>query len=315
MGVPLLSASPFATHLTLDEVVRDLEHLPSAPRVLPRLKQLLCDGNTAMTEVVEMVRLDPGIAARVLQFGNSAYFSHGLRCYTVEEAVGRVGYEQIYELVATAVASQVLVRPLCTYGMEADDLWQNSVACALAAEALADRLRADRNVAYTIGLLHSLGMVAIDDWASRRQPSLRLLSKGLPLEACEEERATLGFHQGEAGAALLRLWAFPPVMAEPVRWQYLPGGTSAHFQLAALLHAAKWIRTVVLHPADQPPAPPPALLGKLGLTLPQLEKLCDEVSVRLRLINRQLDVEVRSISLNFPGGERTIRQSGFRQAG
>src|SRR4051812_48726749 len=54
----------------LDEVVRGLEHLPSAPRVLPRLKQLLCDGNTAMDEVVSMVRLDPGIAARVLQFGN-----------------------------------------------------------------------------------------------------------------------------------------------------------------------------------------------------------------------------------------------------
>src|SRR6478736_6479688 len=75
---------------TLEEVVRDLEHLPSAPRVLPRLKQLLCDGNTATDEVVGMIRLDPGIAARVLQFGNSAYFSHGLRCYTVDEAVQRV---------------------------------------------------------------------------------------------------------------------------------------------------------------------------------------------------------------------------------
>jgi HD-like signal output (HDOD) protein len=313
--VPQLSASPFATHLTLDEIVRDLEHLPSAPRVLPRLKQLLCDGNTATSEVVEMVRLDPGIAARVLQFGNSAYFNHGLRCYTVEEAVGRVGYEQIYELVATAVASQVLVRPLCTYGVEADDLWQNSIACALAAEALADQLHADRNVAYTIGLLHSLGMVAIDDWASRRQPSLRLLSKGLPLEACEEERAILGFHQAEAGAALLRLWAFPQVMSEPVRWQYLPGGTAAHFQLAALLHMAKWIRTAVLHPAEPTPPPTPNLLARLGLTLPRLEKLAEEVGVRLRLINRQLDVEVRGISLTFPGGERTIMQPRFRQTG
>ena len=80
-----LTATPLSpSALKLDEVVRDLEHLPAAPRVLPRLKQLLSDGNTAMSEVVEMVRLDPGIAARVLQFGNSAYFSHGLRCYTVE---------------------------------------------------------------------------------------------------------------------------------------------------------------------------------------------------------------------------------------
>src|SRR5688572_25339459 len=105
-----------ATSPTLDEVVQGLEHLPSAPKVLPRLKQLLSDGNTATDEVVSMVRLDPGIAARVLQFGNSVYFNHGLRCYTVDEAVQRVGYDQIYELVSAAVASQVLVRPLATYG-------------------------------------------------------------------------------------------------------------------------------------------------------------------------------------------------------
>lgn len=311
-----LSASPFATTgLTLDEVVRDLEHLPSAPRVLPRLKQLLTDGNTATSEVVELVRLDPGIAARVLQFGNSAYFSHGLRCYTVEEAVSRVGYGQIYDLVSTAVASQVLVRPLATYGMEADDLWQNSIACALAAEALADQMNLDRNVAYTIGLLHSIGMVAIDDWAARRQPGLRLLSKGLPLESCEAERMTLGFHQAEAGATLLRLWAFPQVMSEPVRWQYLPSGTAAHFQLAALLHAAKWIRTVVLHPTGRPPAPNQVLLAKLGLTLKHLEHHTENVAARLRLINQQLEVEVTSISLRFPAGERRISQSKLRHAG
>jgi HD-like signal output (HDOD) protein len=308
-----LSSPPFTISLTLDEVVRDLEHLPSAPRVLPRLKQVLIDGNTAISEVVELVRLDPGIAARVLQFGNSAYFSHGLRCYTVEEAVNRVGYDQIYELVSTAVASQVLVRPLVTYGMEADELWQNSIACALAAEALADQIQIDRNVAYTIGLLHSIGMVAIDDWATRRQPELRLLSKSLPLESCEAERTILGFHQAEAGAALLRVWAFPQVMSEPVRWQYLPNGTSAYFQLAALLHVAKWIRTIVLHPASRPPVPNPVLLTKLGLTLQHLHRHAESVSTRLRLINQQLEVEATSISLRFPAGERKISQTKLRQ--
>jgi HD-like signal output (HDOD) protein len=283
--------------------------------VLPRLKQLLCDGNTAMSEVVEMIRLDPGIAARVLQFGNSAYFSQGLRCYTVEEAVNRVGYEHIYELVSTAVASQVLVRPLCTYGLEAEDLWQNSIACALATEVLADRLNVDRNVAYTVGLLHCLGMVVIDDWATRRQPSLRLVSRGLPLETCEEERACLGFHHAEAGAALLRFWAFPQVISEPVRWQYLPGGTAAHNQLASLLHAAKWVRTRVLHPELSVATPQPALLKRLGLNLTQLQTVAGEVEHRLRAINRQLETDLPTHSLSFPAGERTIVGSGIRRTG
>ena len=259
-----------------------------------------------MHEVVEMVRLDPGIAARVLQFGNSTYFSRGLRCYTVEEAVHRVGYDQIYDLVATAVASQVLVRPLETYGMDADELWHQSIACALAAETLADRTQADRSVAYTIGLLHSIGMVAIDDWALRNRPDLRFVSKGLPLECVEAERNALGFHQAETGAALLRLWEFPPVMTEPVRWQYLPNGTAVHFQFTALLHVAKWIRTAVLNPAAPRPPSVAHLLGRLNVTPSQLSAMVDSVAAKLRTIRVQLDVEEPHATLRFPGGDRTF---------
>ncbi len=296
--------------LSLDELVRGLEHLPSAPRVLPRLKQLLRDGNSSMHQVVELVRLDPGIAARVLQFGNSAYFSRGLRCYTVDEAVNRVGYEQIYELVATAVASQVLERPLAVYAMDADALWHNAIACALAAEALADRIQADRNVAYTIGLLHGIGMVAIDDWAARNQPALRLVSQGLPLEFVESERAALGYHHAEAGAALLRLWEFPPVMTEPVRWQYLPNGTAVHFQLAALLHVAKWIRSAVLDPSGSRPPSIAHLLGRMGLTPLHLNQLVEMVRARLKSIRLQLDLDQHLVSVRFPGGNRAIPQGG-----
>src|SRR5688572_31040501 len=123
--------------------------------------------------------------------------------------------------------------------------WQHtahSITCALAAESIAEQTNVDRNIAYTVGLLHSIGMVVIDDWAVRNRPEIRFGQRTLPLEACEAERAKLGFHQAEAGAALLRSWDFPPAMLEPVRWQYLPNGTAAHFPLAALLHVAKWLR-------------------------------------------------------------------------
>ena len=127
--------------LSPEAIVREVVCLPSAPKVLPRLKQLLSDGNSATHEIVALIRLDPGIAARVLQMGNCAYFATGVRCFTVDEAVTRVGYDRVYELVAYAVASQVLVRPLDIYGIEADELWRMSVACALAAAKLSSASR------------------------------------------------------------------------------------------------------------------------------------------------------------------------------
>lgn len=306
------SAPPFALQATPDDVVRQLKHLPSAPRVLPKLKRLLSDGNSSIHEIVMLVRLDPGIAARLLQVGNSAYFSHGLRCYTVEEAVHRVGYDQIYELVATAVASQVLVRPLEAYRIEADALWQSSIACAIAAESLADRLQLDRDIAYTVGLLHRVGMVAINEWVSRAAPGLQFLDRGLPLETCADERTHLGFHNAEAGASLLRLWEFPAVMSEPVRWQYLPGATAAHVQLATLLHLAKWIRTTVVSHGGISMPPDALVLRRMNLGSAQLDKIVGSVRNRLSELSELLDNthgEEQQISLNFPGAERSIRPS------
>ncbi|MCX6950863.1 MAG: HDOD domain-containing protein [Verrucomicrobia bacterium] len=293
------------TALSPEDIVREVRHLPSAPKVLPRLKQLLSDGNSAMHEIVALVRLDPGIAARVLQLANSAYFSKGTRCFTVDEAVNRVGYEQVYELVAYAVASQVLVRPLTVYSIEADDLWRMSVSCALAAEALAERTNQDRDVAYTTGLLHCVGMVAIDEWALRQARPVVLKNNGFPREAIESERAELGFTQAETGCTLLKHWGFPPSISEPVRWQYTPRATASQARMATLLFAAKWVRSAVCTPeGGTPPALPEAnQLSALGIGPSVLSALAVEITARLAHLNTLLDAPAGDVvdRSRFPG--------------
>lgn len=282
---------PSCLPLTPEDIVREVKHLPSAPKVLPRLKQLLGDGNSAMHEIVALVRLDPGIAARVLQVANSAYFSKGVRCFTVEEAVNRVGYDQIYELVSYAVASQVLVRPLEIYSIEADELWTMSVSCALGAEVLAEHTGQDRNVAYTIGLLHCVGMVALDEWALRSGQPLHFRPRGFPREAVEAERAILGFTQAETGAALLTHWEFPESISEPVRWQYTPRSSAGHAVMASLLYASKWIRSAVCAPtvSARPPMPEALYLKPLHLTPSALIGMAVDVRRRLRALSSLLD--------------------------
>lgn len=284
-------ATTLSTGLSPADIVRGLTNLPSSPKVVPRLKQLLGDGNSSMDDIVALVRLDPGIASRVLVTANSAYFSMGARCTTVEQAVNRVGFDRIYELVSYAVASQVLVRPVEAYGMESDDLWKMSVACAIAADLVAEQTLQDRSVAYTTGLLHAVGMVAIDEWALRGGKKLFFATAGYPAEATEAERAALGFTQAEAGAALMEHWQFPKTMSEPVRLQYTPRATTAFVPMASLLHAAKWIRSAVCVPAPEqrPPLPEAVSLEPLGLQPEELDALAVEVRQRLEAVSSLLD--------------------------
>ena len=273
-----------------EEMVRDVTHLPSAPRVLPRLESLLSDGNSSMDEVVQLIRLDLGIATRVLQVANSAYYSKGNRCLTVDESVNRVGYDQVFDLVAYAVATQVLARPLTIYGLEADELWKRSVACASAADLLAVHTGLDRNIAYTNGLLHCVGMVVINEWASRHEPTLLLKGDDFPREASELERKHFGFTQAEVGAALLRHWEFPRDMSEPLRWQYAPRTAPAgQAKMSGLLYVAKWLRTAVCTSAA-PDYPANEQLAARKLTPELLKGLAKAVEDRMAEIASLLEV-------------------------
>jgi HD-like signal output (HDOD) protein len=303
--MPILTAAFPLPLLTPDQVVQELRHLPSAPKVLPRLKRLLSDSNSVMSDIVALIRLDPAIAARVLQTANSAHYNRGQRCSTVDEAVHRVGYSQVYELVANAVASQVLVRPLAAYQMEPDELWRQSVACALATQHLAMQVGEECDTAYTIGLLHCVGRLAVDEWILQHHPGHRLKKRNFPGENCEAERALLGFTQAEAGSALLRHWDFPPAMSEPIRCQYEPFSSPGYQRLSSLLHVAKWVRSIVLADPDEPrpPAPDARLLRSLRLTSTKLENCAKEVGNQLKAINSLLDLTPTEIQeIEFPGG-------------
>lgn len=272
-------------------IVRDLQHIPSAPKVLPRLSQLLDDANSSIQDIVALIRLDPGIVARVLQMANSVFYSKGARVVSVDEAVIRVGYSSVYELVSNAVASQVLNQPLVVYGIEADDLWKQAIACAIAAETIASYVGEDRDVAYTVGLLHGVGMVAINEWAMQHQPVLVFTHRGLPREYIESERALLGFTQAEAGAELLDYWDFPQSMSAPIRWQYTPNSSAAHLRMAALLHAAKWVRSMVCSEGAPPPLPDSSAIQSLRLTPAHLLRIAGEVRLRLLVVRHLLEIQ------------------------
>ena len=274
------------------EMVQAVKHLPSAPRVLPRIKNLLSDCNSSMDEIVTLIRLDPAIAAQVVRVANSVLYGSNANCSAVEEAVGRVGFDQVYELITYSVASQVLIRPLKVYGIEPDDFWKQNITCALAAEALGKQTGQDPAMAYTLGLLHSVGMVVIDEWALRHQPSLHLGGEAGIAAAAAREQLQLGFTHAEAGAALLQHWGFSAAMCRAVRWQDFPDVAGTSSPMAAILQVAKWVRSAACDPGNPPVTLPDSLtLDLLSLQANALPAIIAEVVLRLEEISPMLEIE------------------------
>jgi len=264
-------------------LARSVKNIPSGPRILPRLQRLLADGNSSLEDIIAPIRLDQGIATRVLQVSNSAYYCKGTHCQTVEEAINRIGFRQVYNVVSNALCSESLVRPLKSYNLKAEEFWKLSVASGLAAERLAVLAGEDRNVAYTIGLLHGLGMVVIDSWLQETTPAARLTYRTFEHEFSRDENEMLHFTQAEAAAALLTHWEFPSEMILPIQLQYAVEIPAEHRRMVAVLRLAKWLRNLA---GGVYPAPPefadPSQLHVLRLSQAQMEGLLDEIRTQMQ---------------------------------
>jgi HD-like signal output (HDOD) protein len=238
--------------------------------------------DTSLQQVSDFVRLDPGLVARLLQLGNTRAAVRGSQCFTVEDAINLIGFDEIAGIVDGVARAQVLARPVSLYGIDAEELWRSSVTCALAAELLAEQTGEEASIAYTIGLLHSVGIVAIDEWALQNAPTLMFMSRGVLTDYVESERSLLGFTQASVGAALLRRWGFPVMMIEPLRWQYTPHASAGYSRMSCLLYAAKWLRSAVCAEESRPPfLPDSTILAPLRLNGERLARLVVEVRIRI----------------------------------
>src|SRR5688572_8210070 len=221
--------------------------LPAIAQVLARLQRLLSDTNSSLDDVTALIRLDAAMSTRVIQISNSAWFKRGTTCQTIDEAVNRVGFREIFHLVSVVASRSMIAQPLHAYKRDAQATWRESLSCAFAAELLANRLGDDTAVAYMCGLLHGIGRLAINKCLTTTvEPPRVLVDGGFPGDFSGSELALFGFTQADVGATMLQKWGFAPENVEPIRHQYDPlAAEEPHDRMSAILYGARFLRTTV----------------------------------------------------------------------
>ncbi|MES2691842.1 MAG: HDOD domain-containing protein [Verrucomicrobiota bacterium] len=204
--------------LTRETILTLGNKLAPAASTFSRLRTLLLDPNTSLDEIVKLIRLDPALTFHVIRMSNSVLFGLREKTDSLDTAVGRVGLGEIFRLVGLAATQQVCQRDLLAYRLPASRLWENAVATAAAAEVLAQRAGRDPGLAYSAGLLRTLGRVVLDGAA---------LGQVYPGEAewpsvSEWEKKTFGITSADVTTILMNHWRFPAEMIESVRAHYEP---------------------------------------------------------------------------------------------
>ncbi len=232
--------------MTLDELIAQTERLLPSPQVLPRLLTVLESDDANAWDIVELVKLDPALTTQVLALSNSAYYGFSSSSTDLEEAVNRLGFRELYKLVSLILCKKLIGGGgLDAYLLAEGQLWEHSLATALAAENIAGMAGEASSLAYTVGLMHCIGKMAINQLGADLYESVyeKIETEGLTM--LEAEREVLGFDHAAASAALLKHWKFPEEACLPIEHQYVPASASGHQGMTSVLHAAVYAAALI----------------------------------------------------------------------
>lgn len=216
------------------EVAAAIATLPPVSAVLQRILNILRDPNAPLEDIARLVRAETGLASQVLRMANSAYFGLPSPATTIDEAIQRLGIAEVNRLVTVLGSRQLFLQPLRAYGISADLLWQFTLRVAVCAETLALYGESDRNSAHLAGVMHPVGMVALDRIASTRKAPPRAALTSI----ADWEQATFGTDNAVVAARVLRHWQFPDTLAATVAGRYDPPAGGTEGAGASLLHLA-----------------------------------------------------------------------------
>ena len=233
-------ASPGAMdRVQLKKVTEGMVALPTLPLVASRLLESIADPDAATSEEIGgLIALDPALTARTLKLANSDFYGFPRKVGTVDLAVVVLGTDTIRDLVLGASVFQTLDPSLRSL----TGLWTHSLACGVAARAMADRcgyrLEAE---AFAAGMLHDIGKVALRQTHPDRFEAAAALVRAQGIPMVEAERGVLGSDHAEVGGWLAERWGLPGDLVEAIACHHRPEQARLNPELVSLVHIADWL--------------------------------------------------------------------------
>ncbi|HXC99068.1 MAG TPA: HDOD domain-containing protein [Verrucomicrobiae bacterium] len=269
----------------LDAFIDLVHHLPPSPRLLVKLLEVFKQPDPDINEVVKLISHDPSFTVEVLKRCNSAFFAGDKPAENMFEAVSRLGFQEIYQIIMAMFAATAILKPGTGGGAHVDILWRHSVAVAVASGVLATEAGESNAAAFTAGLLHDIGKVVMVS-ADRDKYAEAVLNSGMfgrPVVVTEKE--LFGFDHAEVGARLLMRWNFPLNIVAAVLHHHRLEGAESFERIAAIIH----LSNMLAHGTGEKLAGTPQGLQNAAVSMAVLQLVPDKITTLLPSMQQGLE--------------------------
>lgn len=200
-------------HPDIDVLLGEIADMQPLPVVAVRVLEIADGQQFSAHELSQAIGADQALTAKVLRLSNSAYYGFPRRITTVRDAVVLLGFRAVR---SATLASCVIDTVPGGKVIDAMQAWRYSMVVGLLAEVLARASKRHQDEAFTAGILHNIGRLALDQHRPAKLAEAKRLAEARGLTAAEAEREVFGFTSSDVGGALALHWNFPPELAAVV---------------------------------------------------------------------------------------------------
>ncbi len=179
-------------------------NLPPLSKLYLRFRELIAR-KASFNEIVGLIRNDIAISTEIIRRSNSAYYKGFVTNKSLEQAVTRMGYNAIVQVVTELSIRKFFTMKTEKYRSLIGNLWKHSISSAYAAEFMSKLLKLDlKGDPFLMGLLHDIGKLALLQIIADMERKGRFNDGIHPIMLVN----ILGDYHCQMGAKLLEKWRF-----------------------------------------------------------------------------------------------------------
>ena len=207
--------------------------LPPFPLVAIRVLQLTNNENVQLHQLSELISSDAAFASEVLTIANSLVYAPRFPACTILQAIAVLGANHLQGMCLTvgvrSYLGVALNHPLIR------NVWRHNLACALIAQQLAGAGFMDKDTAYTAGVMHDIGRLALAVIRPNEYALLLARHQGSGASILAMETELFGCNHCEAGQHLITDWKLPSDFQAIVGEHHAPRRADGVWGMAELI--------------------------------------------------------------------------------
>jgi HD-like signal output (HDOD) protein/prolyl-tRNA editing enzyme YbaK/EbsC (Cys-tRNA(Pro) deacylase) len=232
------------TTLRIKQRLEETLELPPLPETAQRIMQLRAVPEADISDLANIVEVDPSLAAQVVSWASSPYYSAQGDIKSIHDAIVRVlGFDMVMNLALGLALGKTMSMPT-TSPEGSTPYWRQAIYTAALVEGLVTVQARDHRVgfgmAYLSGLLHNFGTLILSEVFPPHYDSIcRHIEVNSHVPQHLVEFHVLGISREQISSWLMNVWNMPEEVVFALRHQSHPDCDGAHENYAKLLYLAQ----------------------------------------------------------------------------